>query len=207
MSGWRAEGAWEDSGAHGVEVEVYTADYLVRGQMQTRFRRAAEILNLVAAPHLILDQATVTAYGEGQDAFEADQLAVSFDAILLVVVAGTEAAPASAEGMVIPKRAVPAEIIVPPFFVRGTIYITQGSRPIDSLLNASERFLAVTDASISSASSPSLNREAAVVTVNRRGAHLLVVGDEEDRDELLADVLSEEKARDWLGSGDESTET
>ena len=146
MSGWRAEGAWEDSGAHGVEVEVYTADYLVRGQMQTRFRRAAEILNLVAAPHLILDQATVTAYGEGQDAFEADQLAVSFDAILLVVVAGTEAAPASAEGMVIPKRAVPAEIIVPPFFVRGTIYITQGSRPIDSLLNASERFLAVTDA-------------------------------------------------------------
>ncbi len=207
MSGWRAEGAWEDSGAHGVEVEVYTADYLVRGQMQTRFRRAAEILNLVAAPHLILDQATVTAYGEGQDAFEADQLAVSFDAILLAVVAGTEAAPASAEGMVIPKRAVPAEIIVPPFFVRGTIYITQGSRPIDSLLNASERFLAVTDASISSASSPSLNREAAVVTVNRRGAHLLVVGDEEDRDELLADVLSEEKARDWLGSGDESTET
>jgi len=36
---------------------------------------------------------------------------------------------------------------------------------------------------------------------------LLVVGDDENRDELLADVLSEEKARDWLGSGDEPPET
>jgi len=207
MSGWGADSGWGDSGAHGVEVEVYTADYRVRGRMQTRFQRAAEIMNLVAAPHVILDQATVTAYGEGQDAFEADQLAINFDAILLAVVAGTEAAPASAEGMVIPKRRVPAEIIVPPFFVRGTIHITQGSRPIDSLLNASERFLAVTDASISCASSPSLNREAAVVAVNRNGAQLLVVGDDENRDELLADVLSEEKARDWLGSGEETPET
>lgn len=207
MSGWGADSSWGDSGAHGVAVEIYTADYRVQGSMQTRFQRAAEIMNLVAAPHVILDKATVTAYGDAEGAFEADQLAISFDAILLAIVAGTEAAPPSAEGMVIPKRPVPAEIIIPPFFVRGTIHITQGSRPIDTLLNASERFLAVTGASLTAASSPSMNRDAAVIAVNRQAAQLLVVGDDENRDELLADVLSEEKARDWLGSGDETPET
>jgi hypothetical protein len=45
-----------------------------------------------------------------------------------------------------------------------------------------------------------------VIAVNRQAAQLLVVGDDENRDELLADVLSEEKARGWLGSGDESPE-
>ena len=93
--------------------------------------------------------------------------------------------------------------MIPPFSVSGTIHITQGSRPIDTLLNSSERFLAVTGATISSAAFPEMNREAAVVAVNRHAAQLLVVGDDEDRDQLLADVLTEEKARDWLGTGED----
>jgi hypothetical protein len=206
MSGWGNDTGWGDSGVHGAQVEVYTADYRVAGAMQTRFQRAAEIMNLVASPHIILDKAIVTAYGEADAAFEADQLAVSFDAILLAVVAGTEAAPPSAEGMVIPKRRVQAEIVIPPFTVSGTIHITQGSRPIDTLLNASEQFLAVTGATISSTAFPAMNRQAAMVAVNRHGAQLLVVGDDEDQDQLLADVLSEEKARDWLGTADASGE-
>jgi len=199
MSSWGGND-WGESGAHGVDVEVYTSDYRIRGLMQTRFQRAAEIMNLVAAPHVIIDRATVMAYAEADGAFEADQLAVSYEAILLAVVAGTEAPPPSAEGMVIPKRKVPAEIAIPPFRVNGTIHITQGSRPIDSLLNASERFLAVTDASIASPAFPGLNRQATVVAVNRAASQLLVVGDDEDADQLLADVLTEDQARGWLGS-------
>jgi hypothetical protein len=100
--------------------------------------------------------------------------------------------------MRIPKRGVKAQLAVPPFRVTGTIHVPQGSRPVDGLLNAADRYVTMTDAVIASAVYPELSRSVAAVAVRRGSAHVILVVDDERPDELLAAVLDEATARNWL---------
>ena len=53
--------------------------------------------------------------------------------------------------MRIPKRSVRAQIGLPPFRLTGMVHVPTGSRPADGVLNASDRFLTMTEATIASA--------------------------------------------------------
>jgi hypothetical protein len=87
--------------------------------------------------------------------------------------------------------------------VTGTIHVPPGSRPIDGLLNMADRFIAVTDAIISSGAHPELARTADAVAVCRELAQVILVNDDEAPDELLADVLDERTAAFWLNADQE----
>ncbi len=91
-----------------------------------------------------------------------------------------------------------AQLGLPPFRLTGSVHVPQGSRPVDGLLNASERFLPMTEATVSSGAHPELARAAAALAVQRRLAHLILVQDDERPDELLADILDERTAESWL---------
>ena len=115
---------------------------------------------------------------------------------ILLMVAG-ELTGASGE-MRVPKRPVRAQLAIPPFRITGTVHIPMGSRPVDGLLLGSDQFMAMTDATITSGSHPELERTAPVLAVRRRRAHVLLVADDENPDQLLADVLDERTAEAWL---------
>jgi hypothetical protein len=180
-----------------VALDVYTDAYRVSGKMATRFSRVADIVNQASSTHLVLEEATISEYADPTATVSALQALVNLDEALLVIAAETSD-PASRADMRIPKRAIRAQIGIPPFRITGAVHVPQGSRPVDGLLNAGDRFLPMTEVTIASGAYPELGRTASAVAFQRVRAHLILVTDDERPDQLLADVLDSATAERWL---------
>jgi hypothetical protein len=184
-----------------VDVDVYTSAYRVSGQVRTPFTRIAEILNQLSSAHLAVEHATISEHVDTTGSIGAPMALVALEEILVMVAPGLDGG--AREDMRIHKRAVRAQLSIPPFRVTGAIHVPIGGRPVDGLLNVTDRFLPMTDVTLASAAHPHLDRGAAVVALRRDRAHVLLVADDEHPDELLADVLDERTAEAWLRSGEE----
>jgi hypothetical protein len=184
-----------------VSVDIYTAAYRVSGQVMTRFSRVADIVNQHTSSHLVIEQATVSEYADPSATLGALQVLVTLDEVLFVIAGETEGA--ARPEMRIPKRAVRAQLALPPFRLTGMVHVPQGSRPIDGLLNVSDRFMAMTEVTVVSGQHPELGRTALAIAMQRRLAHLILVTDDERPDELLAEVLDRDTAERWLQRGPE----
>lgn len=179
-----------------VAVDVYTATYRVSGTVRTPFARVAEILNQLPASHLAVEKATISEHADPVGTLAAPSALVALDEIVVMVAADTRAEPRAE--MRIEKRPVRGLLAVPPFRITGMVHVPIGSRPIDGLLNAHDRFLPMTEVTLTSAAYPQLDRSAAVVALRRDRAHILLVTDDEHPDQLLSDVLDEQTAERWL---------
>jgi hypothetical protein len=186
-----------------VNVDVYTAAYRVSGVSTSRFSRVADILNQVVSTHLVVEQATISEYADPTATLSASQVLMTLDEILFVVTHDTDHV--TRPEMRIPKRAVRAQVGLPPFRITGSLHIAQGSSPTDGLLNVAERFVPITDATITSAAFPELGREVGALAIQRSRAHVLLVADDAPPDRLLADVLDQETAESWLKRPEERT--
>jgi hypothetical protein len=186
-----------------VAVDVYTAAYRVSGQMATRFSRVADIVNQQTSSHLVIEQATVSEYADPDATLGALQVLVTLDEVLFMIAAETEAS--ARPEMRIPKRAVRAQLALPPFRLTGMVHVPQGSRPMDGLLNVSDRFMAMTEVTVVSGAHPELGRTAQAIAVQRRLSHLILVTDDEHPDELLAEVLDRDTAERWLQRAPETS--
>jgi hypothetical protein len=184
-----------------ITVDVYTAAYRVSGVSASRFSRVADILNQVVSTHLIVEQATVSEYADPTATLSAQQVLMTLDEILFVVINDTDHV--TRAEMRIPKRAVRAQVGLPPFRITGSLHIAQGSRPVDGLLNVAERFVPITDATISSAAYPELGRDVGALAIQRSKAHIMLVTDDAPADALLADVLDQQTAESWLHKPEE----
>lgn len=200
MSGFASD-LYGASPVQNVRIDLYTVAFRVSGLTATRFRRVADIVNQLASTHLVVEQATVSEYADPTATQGAQQVLVTVDQVLFVV--APDADGAVRPEMRIPKRAVRAQLGLPPFRVTGLVHVPQGSRPIDGLLNAAERFLAMTDVTITSGAHPELERHVEAVAVQRARAQVLLVSDDERPDQLLADVLDQQTAESWLPKPDE----
>ena len=127
---------------------------------------------------------------------------VAVDEILVMI--APDLGGASGGDMRIPKRAVRAQLSIPPLRLTGSIHVPAGSRPVDGLLNVPDRFMPMTDATLVSGAFPELERSVAALALRRDRAHVLLVADDEHPDELLADVLDETTAAAWLRGDEES---
>ena len=183
-----------------VHVEIYTSAYHVSGTIQTPFHRVAEILNQIPSAHLAVEHATISEHATDGETRAAASVLVAIDQICVMLAHDLVSEPSSE--LRIEKRPVRAEIDVPPLRVAGTIHVPIGSRPIDGLLNVPDRFMAMTDATISSASVPRLDRSATVIALRRDQAHLLLVADPEHPGDPLAEVIDEPTAEAWLRAGE-----
>jgi hypothetical protein len=186
-----------------VNVDVYTAAYRVSGVSTSRFSRVADILNQVVSTHLVVEQATISEYADPTATLSASQVLMTLDEILFVVTHDTDHV--TRPEMRIPKRAVRAQVGLPPFRITGSLHIAQGSSPTDGLLNVAERFVPITDATITSAAFPELGREVGALAIQRSRAHVMLVTDDAPPDRLLADVLDQETAESWLKRPEERT--
>ena len=178
-----------------VEVDVLTDAYRISGTIQTRFSRVTDILNQ-AGTHLTITRATISEHADPTATVAAPSTIVAVSAIL--VLSASALTGGAATDMRIPKRPVRAQLAIPPLRVTGTVHVTPGGRPSDGVLNMTDRFLAMTDATISSGQYPDLERTAPAVAVARNHAQVLLMSDDERPDELLADVLDERTAEGWL---------
>lgn len=196
MNAFAANDPFAPSPVRTARLDIYTAAYRVSGVTATRFERVADIVNQVTSTHLIVDQATVSEYADSAATVSANQVLVNLEEILFVIVA--EGDGSTRPEMRIPKRPVRAQLAMPPFRITGAVHVPQGSRPVDGLLNASERFLAMTEVTVGCAAYSELGRAAPALAVQRRLAHIVFIQDDERPDQLLADVLDEATAERWL---------
>ncbi len=196
----RAADPFAPSAVRSARVDVYTAAYRVSGVTATHHGRVADILNQATSTHLIIEEATISEYTDPSATLGARQALVSIDEVLIMVAADAEGG--LRPEMRIPKRAVKAHMAIPPFRLTGAVHVPQGSRPVDGLLNSSERFLAMTEVTIASGAHPELGRSAEAIAVQRRLVHVILVQDDERPDELLADVLDQQTAERWLNPRD-----
>jgi hypothetical protein len=195
MSGFGSE-PYGASAVQNVRIDVYLPAFRVSGQTATRFTRVADILNQLSSTHMVVEQATVSEYADPTATLGAHQVLVTVEQVLFVV--APDADIAVRPEMRIPKRAVRAQLGLPPFRVTGLVHVPQGSRPVDGLLNAADRFLAMTDVTVTSGAYPELQRHVDAVAVQRARAQVLLVSDDERPDQLLADVLDQQTAESWL---------
>jgi hypothetical protein len=185
-------------------VDAYTAAYRVSGQMATRFARVADIVNQHTSSHLIIEEATVSEFADPHATLSAQQVLVGLDEVLFLVAGASEGG--TSPEMRIPKRAVRAQLALPPFRLTGMVHVPQGSRPMDGILNVGDRFLTMTEVTVGCGTHPELGRTAEAVALQRRLAHLVLVIDDERPDQLLADVLDRSTAERWLHRGPEGAE-
>lgn len=182
--------------ASAVTVDLLTDAYRISGVVQTRFGRVTDILNQQSSTHLTVTQATISEHADPSATISAPSTLVAVASILLLV-APKLTGEAGAE-MRIQKRPVRVQLALPPVRITGTIHVPPGSRPTDGLLNMADRYLAVTDAEISSSAFPELARTVDAVAVCRDLAQVILVADDDAPEELLADVLDERTAAFWL---------
>ena len=185
-----------------VTVDVYTAAYRISGTVHTRFSRVAEILNQQTGSHLTVEHATVSEYADAMSTSGAPSALGAIEEILVMI--APELDGASGDEMRIPKRAVRAQLSIPPLRLTGAIHVPAGSRPVDGLLNVPDRFMPMTDATLASGAYPELVRSVAALALRRDRAHVLLIADDERPDELLADVLDAPTAAAWLRSDEEA---
>src|SRR5919106_3770978 len=187
--------------ARPVAAEIYTHAYRVAGTISTRFSRVAEMLNQLSGSHLSLERAAIAEYADASGTLAAPQAYVALDEILFMVAPDT--AGTSRSEMLIHKRPVRAQLAIPPFRLTGVIHVVHGTRPVDALLNLSDRFMPMTQVTVTSGPHPDLARDVAAVALRRDRAHVLLVADDERPDELLAEVIDERTAEKWLHAADE----
>ncbi len=155
-----------------VEVELFTSAYRMVGTIHTPFRRVAEILNQLPGAHLAVENATISEFGAGGGERVGSAM-ITVDEVIVLVAPGLVRE--SSSEMRILKHPAHAVLSIPPLRLEGTIHVPIDSRPIDGLLNVPERFLPMTDVSLSSGSYPSLDREIPILALRRDRAHVILV--------------------------------
>jgi hypothetical protein len=158
-----------------VEVELFTAAYRVAGTIRTPFRRVAELLNQLPGAHLAIANATITEHGAPQAVQRATTALVTVDEVLVLVAPGL-VGESSAE-MRIQKHPAHAVLSIPPLRLEGSIHVPIGSEPADGLLNVPDRFMPMTDVSLSSAIHPALDGSFPILALRRDRAHVIVVSE------------------------------
>ena len=153
-----------------VRVELMTAGHRIDGTIQTRFSRVAEILNQLSSTHLPVDEAEVREHGD-QRVWRASSTIVAVNEILAMLAPDLVDAPSG--DMRVPKQPVRARIAIPPVWLAGTIYVPVGSSPSDGLLNLADRFVPMTDVTVTSSAFPGLDQTGPVAAVRRDRAHII----------------------------------
>ena len=102
-----------------------------------------------------------------------------------------ELADAPSGDMRVPKQPVRARIGLPPMWLAGTLYVPVGSTPSDGLLNLAERFVPMTDVTITSAAHPSLDQEGPVAAVRRDRAQVIQFEANEEPESNRGAVVAE----------------
>lgn len=161
-----------------LEIELYTSAYRVTGRVHTPFRRVAEILNLLPGGHLAVEGATIVEHAAPSKPHAGNSAHVIVDEILVLL--APDLAGESSGEMRIRKRPAHAMLTLPPLLLEGTIHVPEGSLPVDGLLNVPDRYLPMTDATISSAAYPELGRSVPILALRRDRAHVIVVREDEE---------------------------
>lgn len=155
-----------------VAVEVTTSAYRVSGTVRTRFDRVASILNNLDLSHLTVELATVTELYDVQQSRRVESVLISLDEILFLMADLPEER--QTDAIIVPKRPVGAQIGIPPFELKGTLFVPESvATPGTALTMTPDAFVPMVDVDVTSWVRPELNGAYLVVAFQRKLVHVM----------------------------------
>ena len=152
------------------QLTVFTDAYVIRGTVTTRQRRVTDVLNNADHEFLVLTDVVLDEHGGRGGAERADFAQVNLASVLFAISdAPVEAFPE----MRTPKIPEEALISIPPFKIVGRIHLTPETTLRDALLELTNRFVPVTDATYWSDIVAEARTSAQLVAFNRSRAQIL----------------------------------
>lgn len=153
-----------------VALTLYTDAYIVKGTVQTRFRRVTDILNEAEHEFLVLSDVVFEEFGSRAQAIRAEYAQVNLGAVLFAV-ADDPVEPMPE--LRTPKVSERALVTVPPFKVVGRIHLLPERDLRDALDQLVGRFIPVTEALYWSDVVGEARTRALMVAVNHSRAQIL----------------------------------
>ena len=160
-----------------IPLVLYTDSFVIRGTVRTRQHRVTDILNRAEGGSIVVEEAIVEEFGGRGDVDRADFAQVNLSAVLFAV---SDIPVETTPELRTPKVRSQALITVPPFRVTGRIHLMPERSLREGLLELTERFIPVTDATYWSERVGEPRTTATVVAVNRERAHILAPHTEVD---------------------------
>jgi hypothetical protein len=152
-------------------ITLVTDRMVIQGTVQTRVRRLTDLVNEPDAVHLVLQDATFMEVGSRRVVARGIAAQVRLSEVLFV---HSSAPTESAATMRMAKQPVRATLLVPPFTVEGTIYLSYESELRIALDAYGDRFVPVTGASYWSYSVAESPTEVDLLVVNHARAHVSI---------------------------------
>jgi hypothetical protein len=169
---------YTDVGAErSIPLTLYTDSYVIRGTVRTRQHRITDVLNHAEGDFLVVEGVTVEEFGGRGEIDRADFAQVNLSAVLFAV---SDIPVEPTPELRTPKIREQALITVPPFRVTGRIHLLPERNLREALLELTERFIPVTEATYWSERVGEPRTSVTVVSANRERAHILAPHTEVD---------------------------
>lgn len=154
-----------------LQITLFTDAHVIRGTVETRFRRLSDLLNQVEHDFIVVSDASMEEFGaKGQPVTRADFAQVNLSSLLFAV---TDSMVEPQPELRLVKAAEDALIVVPPFKVVGRIHVLPERHLRDALSELTARFIPVTDACYWSDSLHEPKTSASFIAFNHARAHVL----------------------------------
>lgn len=164
----------EASPVQSLTVTVVTAQLIVQGTIQTRRHRLTDLLNEPDVAHLMVLDATFMEVGSRRVVAAGPVAQVQLADVLFLHTTGPTA---STSEMRMPKQAVRATLLVPPFTIEGEIHLPYESELRFALDAYEGRFVPVTNATYWAYGVAESPVSVDLLAVNHARAHVAVAGD------------------------------
>ena len=143
---------------------------MIRGSLQTRFRRVTDILNQADEPFLVLSDVTTDEFGTKGETIKAEYAQVNLGSVLFAVADDiVEPAPE----LRTPKSPEEARISIPPFKVVGKVHLLPVPDLREALTELMGSFIPITEATYWSDSLGEARQSSQLVAINHGRAQIL----------------------------------
>lgn len=173
---------------------VVTQNLIIGGTLQTRLRRLTDVLNEPDAAHLVLFDATFMEVGSRRVLAGPAVSQVQLADVLFVHTSG---ATESGTEMRMPKQAIRAILIAPPFTIEGQIHLPYESELHLALDAFEERFTPVTNARYWAYGVAESPNEVDLLVLNHARAHVAIPAGVEWRSDAPSDMGSHGGSNPW----------
>ena len=156
--------------AQPLDLTLYTDSFIIRGSIQTRFKRVTDVLSDPEHHFLVLTDASVDEYGSRAPATKSEFAQVNLATVLFAVSDLHVEPTPELRTIKVPEAAL---ISIPPFRISGRIHLLPERTLVQALGELDARFVPVTEATFWSESVGEARQNAPLLAFNQARAQIL----------------------------------
>jgi hypothetical protein len=153
-----------------LDLTLYTDSFIIRGSINTRFKRVTDVLSDPEHHFLVLTNASVDEYGSRELATKSEFAQVNLSTVLFAISDQQIDPSPELRTVKIPEQAL---ISIPPFRISGRIHLLPERNLADALGELDARFVPVTEATFWSETNGEARQTVSLLAFNQSRAQVL----------------------------------